>query len=60
MKIRKRLSYAERRIIREVVRNERADGLSRAMRQIADGNARDTLRDEYGIRVPMKRIAKIA
>ncbi|NDF13683.1 MAG: hypothetical protein EB060_12825 [Proteobacteria bacterium] len=60
MKITKRFTFAERRIIREVVRSERGDGLSPYMRIIADSTARDLLREEYDIRVPMKRLAKIA
>jgi hypothetical protein len=60
MKITKRFSFAERRTIREVVRSERGDGLSPYMRMIADSNARDLLREEYGIRIPLKRLAKIA
>jgi hypothetical protein len=60
MKISKRFTHSQKITIREVVRSERGDGLSPYMRMIADSNARDILREEYGIRVPMKRLAKIA
>lgn len=61
MKIRQTLSSVQRKIIREIVQAERGDEpLSPYMRLIADMNAADTLREEYGIKVKPKSLAKIA
>jgi hypothetical protein len=59
-KIRVRLTGQQKKVIREVVQSERGDGLSPYMRIIADSNARDLLREEYGIRVSLRKLEKIA
>lgn len=59
-KIRVKLTASQVKTIREVVTNQRGGELSPVMRTIADEIARDTLRDDYGILVGMRRLAKIA
>lgn len=59
-KIRVRLTASQVKTIREIVTNQRGGELSPVMRTIADEIARDTLRDEYGIHIGLKKLARIA
>lgn len=59
-KIRVQLTKSQITTIREVVAAQRGGELSTSMRMIADEIARDTLRDEYGINIPLRSLAKIA
>lgn len=60
MKIKNRLTSVQRKIVREIVREERGEGLSPYMRLAADMAARDLLREEHGIRISLRKLERIA